>query len=337
MPNYANISNNSDLIEDVLNKTDISLTQEQTQPGRLLVVGAAVLDRIVYVSNLPRPGETVISDNMEVHPGGKGCNQALAAALAGAEVSLITTVGRDETAEIVLDPLSRAGVDLSRVIRVEDIPTASATIAVDGNGQNLIIAHSGAYARLSPEMLNDRTGLFEWADWVLVQNEIPRETTDKAIRLANRLNCRIIVNPAPFRNGDSLFSECIDFLVPNEVEAAEMFGVEDYFALSIPERIQRCQDIKAGEIIVTLGEKGVEVFGSDGMHSMHEPCRIEALDCVGAGDAFCGILAAFLAEGIDVERSIRLAQKGAALSTTRRGAQVGLPRREELLSSGGIC
>ncbi|HEB84268.1 MAG TPA: ribokinase, partial [Bacteroidetes bacterium] len=309
-----------------------ALTARPLPAGRVLVVGAAVLDRIFYVPRLPVAGETAVGDRMEVHPGGKGANQAFAARRMGADVRFLTGVGDDEAADFVLAPLAEAGVDLEGVARIKGVPTAEAIVAVDRRGENQIVACAGAYHRFSAAMLREREDRFEWADWLLVQNELPRAVVDTALELARRHHCRILFNPAPFKAKMTPPPPGLDLLVPNEIEAAGLLGVEDYLATSPHERVKRWREIAAENVVVTLGRRGGEWFPAGGGVVEFAAYPVEVVDSVGAGDAFCGILAALLAEGMELEPAVRAAHAGAALSAGVRGAQEGLPTRETLLA-----
>ena len=315
---------------------DLPITHPSIEPdperiGRILVVGAAVLDRIFYVDKLPRKGETAIGERMELYPGGKGANQALAARRIGAEVRFLTSVGEDESGKLVLEPLEQEGVEVSGVFRVSDTPTAEAVVSVDEKGDNHIVACPGAYHRFSPEMLEKRAEDFEWAQWLLIQNELPAETVNTALTMAEEHGLKIFFNPAPFKRGAQRPVQEITVLAPNENEAAALLGVREYFSLSAADRTRRWLDFGAEHVLVTLGRHGGEWYNPEGQRRDFAAHKVEAVDTVGAGDAFCGVLVALLAEGVDVQCAIRLANIGAGLSTMVRGAQAGLPLRKDLL------
>ncbi len=310
----------------------MKLLQTPKTSGKVLVVGALVLDRIIYVPQLPRPGETAIGNRMEIHPGGKANNQAVAARKIGAEVALLSAVGKDASGEMLLDNLKQAGIDIAGIFQIKDVPTGEAVIIVDDSGQNQIAAYAGAYYQLTPDLVRQRKDLFTWADWVLVQNEIRREVTDTAIELALDCDCRVVFNPAPFNIDSPNPREGLDLLIPNEIEAAGLLRIDDYLQSTVDER--RIAWMELGyDVVVTLGEQGAEHFDKAGEYCKYDPFAVEAIDTVGAGDAFCGILVGLLAEGLSLEDAIRIANYGAALSTTRRGAQAGLPDREELIKA----
>ncbi|MCB2200464.1 ribokinase [bacterium] len=313
-----------------LSSTDISFRPAPLRPGRILVVGAAVLDRIYYVEHLPRPGETAIGSRTEVHSGGKGANQALAARKMDADVRFLSAVGDDEAGEMVLKPLRDAGVNTETVAIIPGVATAEASISVDVRGENQITACPGAYHQLTPEMIATSHEAFEWAQVLLIQNELPRATVDAAIKLAKEVGLKIIFNPAPFRPNSPPPPRDLYAIIPNEIEAAGLLGQPDYFGLTPRERTARWTGFGAEHVIVTLGRNGGEWYDPFGHRRAFEVEAETPVDSVGAGDAFCGILTALLAEGMDMDKAIRVAHSGASISVTKRGAQEGLPSREEL-------
>ncbi|MFH0883149.1 MAG: ribokinase [bacterium] len=304
--------------------------------GKLLVVGAAVLDRIFYVESLPKPGETAIGDRMEIFPGGKGANQALAAAKMGAEVRFISAVGTDGEAEVVLTPLRNAGIDVDAVVRVEGERTAETVISVDYHGENQIVACPNAYYRLEKKHIEQLSELFEWADWLLIQNELPRPVVERAISMGLAAGVKVVFNTAPFKPHTLPPPRGIEVLIANEIEAAGILGVNDYFSITPHKRASHWREIGAGNILITLGRNGGEWF--DGDEKRHEFSAIaldNVVDTVGAGDAFCGIFCALRAEGRPFEEAVKIAHLGAGLSVTRKGAQDGLPSRQELVAEMG--
>jgi len=307
-------------------------TGNPTIRGKVLVIGAAVLDRIFYVDQLPRTGETAIGDRMEKFPGGKGANQALAVARTGAEVRFFSAVGEDYPGDYVLTPLREAGVDVERVMRVPGVSTAETVISVDAKGENQIVACPGAYHKIGVEHIDSLGDMFEWADWLLIQNELPRMVVDRAIHKALEAGVKVIFNAAPFRPHTPPPPRDIHILVANEVEAAGLLGVSDYFSITPAKRGPSWKYLGAENILVTLGRNGGEWFDDNGKrHEFAAPQVPRVVDTVGAGDAFCGIVAALLAEGRGIEEATRIAHIGAGLSIEKEGAQTGLPSRESLL------
>lgn len=312
--------------------TSITLDDHPRRPGRLLVVGAAVLDRIFYVDSLPRPGETAIGSHMDVFPGGKGANQALAAAKMGADVRFLSAVGVDEAAGIVLAPLEEWGVDVSSIVTTREQATAEAVISVDRRGENMITACPGAYHTLSPAHLDERHALFAEADWLLVQFELPAETVAHALALGREYGLNMVFNPDPFRRGTLPLPEGLHTVIPNEQQAAAILDIDAYDAILPEERPLRWEQVSAEHVVVTLGPQGVEwVHGRERVAIAATP-GIEAVDTVGAGDQFCGAYTAFASEGRSIRDAIALANLAAGLSVQHRGAQSGQRTRADLIS-----
>ncbi|MBS1262246.1 MAG: Bifunctional ribokinase/ribose-5-phosphate isomerase A [Calditrichaeota bacterium] len=313
---------------------DASLIPEQPEhPGAVLVVGATVLDRIFYVERLPRPGETAIGHRMELHAGGKGANQALAASRMGARVLFISAVGRDEAGDLALAPLAEAAVETTGVVRVEGHPTAEAVIPVDAHGENQITACPGAYHHLEPEHLEQHASLFQQAGWMLVQNELRAETVAHAIALAHEYKLKVVFNPDPYTRQSPRPPRGLHVLVPNAQQAADILGVEDYLAVPPTQRRDRWSGVGARHVVVTLGHRGGEWITPEGRRYEFSPVAVNAVDSVGAGDAFSGVLTAMLAEGLPFATAVGAANHAAGLSVRSRGAQTGLPDRAELLES----
>ncbi len=306
------------------------LQRNPDKPGRVLVLGAAVLDRLFYVEKLPVAGETAMSDRMKILPGGKGANQALTARKMGAEVRFLSAVGEDEAADFVLQPLIDAGIDVSGVKRVRGVHTAETVISVDTKGENHVTSCPGAYHRLDPSYIASQRSAFEWADYFLVQNELPRPTVLAAIQLALQLKKIIIFNPSPFRKNQPAPPKGIRVMVPNELEAAGLLGVDAYEEIPVDERWQQWQTFGVSCVVITKGSHGGEWFDQDGNRYVEPGRSVNAIDTVGAGDTFAGTLTALLAEGIDIAHAIKLAHRAAELSVTVRGAQEGIPTREQV-------
>ncbi len=308
-----------------------ALSASPARRGKLLVIGAAVLDRIFYVESLPRAGETAVGDRMDIFPGGKGANQALAAAKMGAEVRFLSAVGADPEAEIVLEPLRAANVDVEPVYHIEGERTAETVISVDNRGENQIVACPNAYHRIEQKHIEQRTDLFQWADWLLVQNELPRGVVDRAISMGIEAGVKVVFNTAPFKLHAPPPPRGIEVLIANEIEAAGILGEQDYLSIDPHKRASHWREIGAANVLITLGRNGGEWFDTKGKrHEFAASSSGPVVDTVGAGDALCGIFCALAAEGLSIERAASIAHLGAGIAITREGAQGGLPTREEL-------
>lgn len=285
----------------------------------ITVFGSINLDLVVAVPRLPRPGETVSGPDHQTFPGGKGANQALAARRAGADVRLIGAVGQDAFAELALANLQKTGVDLSGV-RSLDGSTGLAFIAVDPEGENQILVARGTNARVQADWLKPVLGS---RDTLMVQGEASFDQIGAAILLAREAGAAVCWNPAPVPEGDlSTCFEALSLLVVNETEALEigrrhgLKGDADGFIerFAAPSRA----------VVVTLGAEGVVAGHGDQRLRLKAP-RIKAVDTTGAGDAFCGALAAALDLGRPFERAVKEGIAAGALACTVTGAQSGAP------------
>ena len=287
--------------------------------GRVIVVGSINVDLVVTASHLPRPGETVTGGEFSRHFGGKGANQAVAAARAGAAVAVIGAVGGDANGDDSVAALSAEGIDVSGIRRV-DAPTGVAIIAVAPDGENQIVVASGANALVAAdEVVSGPPASAD--DVVLACLEIPMPTVIAAVLAAAQAGARAIVNPAPAQplSGELLASGPI--LTPNAEELLVMTGETNLEA-----GVAQLLSAGARAVIVTLGANGALI--AEGGRRRTLPGRsVAALDTTGAGDTFSGVLAAWLASGADLDHAAEAANCAAALSVTEAGARGGMPSR----------
>jgi ribokinase len=296
------------------------------------VVGSANLDLFFRSPRLPKPGETLLGHSFFTGFGGKGANQAVMAARMGARVTMVGRVGRDVFAEQLLQNFRDQGVDTTHVTQDGERGTGVAAIVVDDAGQNCILVIPGANMVLTPEHVRAAAGVLQSADVLLVQLEVPVETTLEAFRLARAAGVRTVLNPAPARPLPPELLTLTDLCVPNETELEQLTGQA---GATLPDLEQAARSLLGqgpGAVLVTLGERGALVV--DARESYHAPpTPVQAVDASGAGDAFIGSLAVFLAEGLSLREAVRQANIAAALSVTRPGTQASYPRRDELNSS----
>ena len=286
--------------------------------GAVAVVGSINLDVVVAVQRHPAPGETVIGGDRRELPGGKGANQAVAAARLGASVALVGRVGDDAAGAGLRDGLAAEGVDVAHVVVDRDAPTGMALIAVDAAGENTIVVSPGANARVGPADVERAGDVLAAAAVTLIQHEIPPEAVRAAVAAAGGT---VVLNPAPAR----ALVEPIDVLVPNRLELEALAD-----KAGDPEELARgLRDARA--VVVTLGADGALVVEGDRATTVAAP-SVRAVDTTGAGDAFCGALAQALAGGAALADAVRWAVAAAAVSVTREGAQGGMPTREQMKS-----
>ena len=295
----------------------------------VLVVGSLNQDLVVPVPRHPRPGETAIGGDLALHPGGKGANQAVAAARMGAAARMIGRVGADAFGQALIANLKAEGVDTSGVQALAGVPTGVALIAVDPRGENAIVVSPGANTRLRPEDLSPAE--FASARVVLLQLEVPLDTVREAARLGKEAGAFVILNAAPAQKLPGELLTLLDLLVVNEHEAAAI--LEDDPPETPEEALAQAQPLarRVPVAVVTLGEKGLAYAGQEGLGTL-PAFPVKAVDTTAAGDAFVGALAAALAEGASLSDALRLGAAAGALAATRPGAQPSLPRRDEVLA-----
>ena len=281
----------------------------------IAVVGSINLDLVVSVERHPAPGETVVGGDCRQLPGGKGANQAVAAARLGSAVAMVGRVGNDTSGAWLRGALAGERVDVTHVREDRNATTGMAMIAVDERGENTIVVSPGANAHVSPRDVAAAGELVGEADVVLLQHEIPDEAVAAAIAAARGA---VVLNPAPARG----LAGPVDVLVPNRGELEALAG-----GGGDPVRLARSV-AGARAVVVTLGADGAVVVEGERVERVAAP-RVKAVDTTGAGDAFCGALAQALADGAALVEAARWAVRVAAVSVTRHGAQGGLPWRED--------
>ncbi len=301
--------------------------------GRAIVVtGSLNMDFVVQVERLPAPGETARGSNFQTIPGGKGANQACAAArLARSNpVLMIGRVGYDAFADHLRASLAAAGADTSRIHGCRRAPTGVALIWVDRAGQNSIVIAPGANDELAPADLETERQAFVSAACTLFQLETPLETVAAGLRLARAGGALSILDPAPARPLPGEMLSLVDLLTPNETEACLLAGREPgrITAAEAPELAAALRRLGPRAVLLKLGDQGCYYSGPEGeWHAAAFP--VQAVDSTAAGDTFNGALAVALAEGRTVPEALRFANAAAALSVTRLGAQASIPSREE--------
>jgi len=286
--------------------------------GRVLVVGSINADLVVVTDRLPAAGETTTGGTFAQHGGGKGANQAVAAARLGAEVTMVGAVGDDDLGGAAIRALRDEGIDVEH-IAVLDQPTGVALIVVDAAGENQIAVASGANAEmfLGEDFHLDGEGV------MLLGHEVSAEVVERAGRAAAEAGWPVVLNPAPAREIADL--PALFVMTPNATEAAELSGEDD------PERAARVLSERTGAaVLITLGADGALLLEPSGEPTRLPATRVEVVDTTGAGDTVNGALAAELANGASLTDAARFALAAAAISTTKPGARGGMPRRDEV-------
>lgn len=296
---------------------------------RVCVIGSANVDYTVGLPRLPNPGETVSGGTLLVNLGGKGANQAVSARRLGADVRMIGCVGDDADGRRIRDSLASAGIGVTGLCASTEAATGTALIMVDAEGRNQIAVAPGANHRLTVEMAAPYAESIAWAEVVACQLETPLPVVRWALGEARRHGVTTVLNPAPVQPLDPDLLALVDYLTPNEHEAARLTGLPVESLESARAAATQLLAASGGAVLVTLGERGV--LACDGLSVVHYPAfPVEAVDTTAAGDAFNGALAVGLAAGGTLEQAIPLANAAAALACTRRGAQDSLPDRAEV-------
>ena len=294
----------------------------------IAVVGSANVDLTTFNDRFPRPGETIFGKNFDLGFGGKGANQAVAARLCGANVGMVAKVGSDLFGPATIKNFQSQGIDASHVGIAEGVSSGVAPIFVEPDGQNRIIVVKGANDLLSPDDVDAAAPLLRRADTIVLQFEIPLRTVYHTVRFARSHGIRCIVNPAPAQPVDFKEAGAADYFIPNETEAEVITGM----AVHSIEDAKKCAEflLRQGmrRVVITLGERGSLVGGSDGMELI-PAYKVQAVDTTGAGDAFIGSFAVFLGEGLPEREALQRANLYAALSTTSAGTQKSFCNRAE--------
>src|SRR5580700_7694393 len=287
---------------------------------RIAVIGSANIDLTTFTDRFPKPGETIFGQKFDLGFGGKGANQAVAARLCGADVFMVARVGSDLFGPATIDNFKRLGIDTSHVKQVEGLSSGVAPIFVDPDGQNRILVVKGANDALKPADVDRAAEMLKAADCIVLQFEIPLETVYYTVAFARKNGIRCILNPAPGQPVEMRELAGLDYFVPNESEAETITGI----AVRSLDDARGCAEKLIGDgirrVIITLGSKGSLLAGRElSEHVAAFPVR--SIDSTGAGDAFIGSFAVFLAEGAPEQAAVRRANLYAALSTTGVGTQ----------------
>ena len=290
----------------------------------LVVIGSFNTDLAAHTGRMPVPGETLMGSDFRMGPGGKGANQAVAAARLGARTDFIGCVGTDPFGDLALQSLQRENVG-TVYSRRDTLPTGAALILVDRNGENMIVVAPGANTSLSPADIDRARPLMAQAQVVLLQLEVPLETVAHAVRRGREAGAAVVLNPAPAQALPATLLADLDIITPNETEAQALTGTGD------PEeaaRRLRAQGVKA--VVITLGAKGCYWEDPSGSGYVPAPPVERVVDTTGAGDSFNGALAVALGEGKSLPDACRFACKAAAIQVTRAGTAPAMPRRVEV-------
>jgi len=294
--------------------------------ANILVVGSLNADLVVRTPRFPQPGETISGDDLQVIPGGKGANQAVAAARLGSNVSMLGCVGKDNFGEFLLDNLTSNNVD-SNLVQRDDSSTGTAIIVVDANGQNSIVLSAGANDKVSATDVEHASSLD--FNLLLLQLEIPTPTVLSAARLAKNKNATVILNPAPAKELPDELISLADYIIPNETELSLLTGLEVHSVVSIEYAAQQLLEHGAKNVLVTMGSNGALIVNRE-LSKQVNTYQVNVVDTTAAGDAFIGGFATKLLDSASLLDAVRYACACGALATTKFGAQPSLPNKEEV-------
>ncbi len=296
----------------------------------ITVVGSLNMDLFIETARLPEPGETVLGNNFRRAPGGKGANQAVAIARMGGASAIIGAVGDDSFGGEMLANLRAAGVDTNAVAQRAGAASGVAMITVDPNGQNQIVVAGGANETLSPGDIAHHAALIRRSKAVVVQLETPLPAVEAALRLGREAGALTVLNPAPCLMLSDDLLRCCDWIVPNEIEAAQLSGVTVHGSADGATASKKLRERADGaNVLITLGADGAWL-DSESFAGEVPGFKVQAVDTVGAGDTFIGAFVTRLIEGAETREAARFGCAAAALAVTRRGAQAGIPIRAEV-------
>jgi ribokinase len=296
---------------------------------KIIVAGSSNTDMVVKVPHIPAPGETVMGSELLTIPGGKGANQAVGAARAGAEVVFIACVSDDTFGTGSIENYKKDGIDTSFIKIKPGMHSGVALINVAADGENSIAVAPGANSHLLAEDIMKARDAFTGAGAVLVQLEIPLETVLEVARLASELKIPLILNPAPGAKLPAEILKMVSVITPNETEAALLTGISEVNDDTIPVMARELYNLGIETVIITLGSKGVYLLNSE-FQGLIPGYKVKAVDTTAAGDVFNGALAAALSGNKPVRQAIDFAQRAAAISVTRMGAQPSAPQLDEI-------
>ncbi len=299
------------------------------QPPRIVVLGGINIDLVAMTPRFPAAGETVVGRQFLTYGGGKGANQAVAARRMGAQVSMVGRVGDDIFAGQALKALVESGVDVSSVGVTPSTSTGIAIITIDDSAQNQIIQVLGANDTCGQEEEDRVIGLLDGAYALLLQLEVSVDLSLRCAQAAKERGVRVILDPSPVRPLPEAFYHCTDIITPNETDAQALVGTPVTDRASAERTAETLLQRGVGAAIVTLGPQG-SCYASAAGGGFVPAIKVDAIDSVGAGDAFNGALAAALGEGHDLSQAVQIASAAGALSVTRSGAQDSMPARSEV-------
>lgn len=298
-------------------------------PSQILVIGSSNTDMVVKADKLPAPGETVLGGTFLMNPGGKGANQAVAAARLNGQVTFVAKVGNDLFGQQAVTGFQQEGIDTACILTDDDHPSGVALINVDANGENCITVAPGSNAHLQPAETEAALQAATSDTLALLQLEIPLQTVEYAVQQAAAKGLRVILNPAPAQSLPETLFQYLFLITPNETEAEILTGIHVTDTSTAEQAAKKLHELGVVNVVITLGSKGAYLY-TNGQGQLIPVPHVTAVDSTAAGDCFNGALAVALAEGQPLPEAIAFACKAASISVTRMGAQASMPRRDEI-------
>ena len=296
--------------------------------NNVLVVGSINVDYVIHTERLPKLGETIVGDSFSMNFGGKGANQAIAIAKSGCNVKMLGAVGNDQAGGMAIQNLEQFGVDTSSVLRV-DAPTGAAVITVCG-GDNHIILDIGANGFVTPKVIEDNKDLFDWADILVMQYEIPVESVIASAKIAKETGKTVILNPAPVKDVDAILYGYVDWIVPNEFEAELITKIKQETDEDAKSAMAKLREMGCKNAIVTLGKRGCAYHSGDDV-KYAGVFDVKRVDTTSAGDSFIGGFCASLCAEKSIDDAIYYASAVSSITIGRAGASVSIPTADEVL------
>lgn len=297
---------------------------------KILVSGSYNVDLMSRTPHMPSPGETVLGGPFKMGPGGKGANQAVAAARLGYDVMMLTKLGEDMFGDQALANFEKENIDTTHVGRDADESTGTALIAVDEQKENIIVVAPGANAKITKNDILQAKSSFKDADIILTQLETSLEAFEATVELAADLDKPIVLNPAPYIEIDKKLLEKIDYITPNETEASSLTGIEVVDEASARQASVKLIESGVKAVIITLGKAGCFLYDGTGEGELIPSFKVEAVDTTGAGDAFNGAFTSFIADGYELRDAVIRASAVAALAVTKVGTAPAMPYNQDL-------
>jgi ribokinase len=296
---------------------------------RIIVIGSSNTDMVIKSKKLPLPGETIIGGTFLMNPGGKGANQAVAAARLGGDVTLVTKTGNDLFGHEAISLFNKEGINTKYIVKDPKNPSGVALINVDDNGENSIVVAPGSNGTLTAHDINDEVFMTKSPDIFLMQLEIPVSTVEFVAEKVQSIGCKLVLNPAPAgKLSDKLLSSLF-LITPNETEAEILTGIKVADIVTAEKAASALQKRGVKNVVITLGASGSYLL-TDKISKLIPVVPVKAIDTTAAGDVFSGAMAVAISEGIELVDAVAFANKAAAISVTRMGAQASAPYRKEI-------